>query len=656
MNFCKLFMFALIVILLASCSSVSQRSTEKAASTDRFTPTEVLFSSDYYLDKAAQAYTKTGDISLRNQWLLKAAESFQLEDDCLKSIKLLRVIESELQGNLQQTQNKLIRAECYLRLPTPAVQQAQRLIPQITRDLGFDKRIHRLQVQLFRHQLQWLKAANAVLLTASEPDEQSNEIWGLLQSLSLAQLEEARLREGQLQAWLQLSIIVRRFGLLPEELSYAVLEWQSRFLNHPLSQTLPPEISQALSLQPLSAARIAVLLPLSGRLASQGLAIKEGILAAYLNNLDKVRLPVSVIVPQPNSALLRTPLNEALPATNTTLATEYVLQQIRFFDSNLKTPEEMNALVGDSDFVIGPLLKEKVSGLLKLLPTEKPILALNRVEQGPKIAELLQQKTVQREAYYFALDPEDEAQHLARHIRDNGFKRPIIFTANGSTTQRMANAFVKEWQAIDDSSLYIAPDLATFTSSKDMREQVSELLDVTQSKKRIKQLENLTTQEVFGVERNRRDIDAIVLFANPEQTELLNPIIESSLSPFTRQTLAVFASSRSYSMNLSKNNLRDLRNLTFSDMPWMLPDHPWSELATQARNLWPQRQDTLMRLFAMGYDAYQLLPKLRHMHLLPQNSMQGLTGELSMDSEAQLHRRLPWAQINQDRVSLLAMD
>lgn len=652
MNFCKFLMLGLIVALLASCSTVSERSTKKVSSVDKSQSIETTFSSDYYLDKAAKSYTKTGDISLRNQWLLKAAETFQLEDSCPKSIKLLRVIEPELQDNLQQTQSKLIRAECYLRLPTPAVEQAQSLILKMAQQIGFDKRIHRLKVQLYSQQKQWLKASNGVLLTSADIDEQSNEIWALLQNLSLPQLEEARLREDQLQAWLQLSIIVRRYALIPEDLRYAVVEWQSRFFNHPLSQTLPAEISQALNLQPLSVGKIAVLLPLSGRLASRGQAIKEGILAAYLNNLDRVKLPVSTVVQDPNSVPEAT--DQTLTATGAAWPTEYALQQIRFFDSALKTPEEMNALVGNSDFVIGPLLKEKVSGLLELLPANKPILALNRVEQDLHPPALLEQE--QREVYYFALAPEDEALHLARHIRDKGFKRPIIFTANGSTTQRMADAFVKEWQASDDSPLYISPDLATFTSNKDMRRQVSALLDVSQSKARIKQLENLATQQVYGVERNRRDIDAIVLFANPAQTELLNPIIESSLSPFARRTLSVFASSRSYSRDLSKNHLRDLRNLTFSDMPWMLPGHPWLDLATQTANLWPQRQDRLLRLFALGYDAYQVLPKLRHLSLLPQSSMQGLTGELSMDNDGQLHRRLSWAKVIQDRVSLLAMD
>jgi outer membrane PBP1 activator LpoA protein len=88
----------------------------------------------------------------------------------------------------------------------------------------------------------------------------------------------------------------------------------------------------------------------------------------------------------------------------------------------------------------------------------------------------------------------------------------------------------------------------------------------------------------------------------------------------------------------------------------MLPEHNWQTLANQTKQLWPQRQDTLLRLFAMGFDAYNLLPNLRRLKTLPQLVSQGLTGEIKVDQQGVLHRRLPWAQVAQDRVKLLAMD
>ncbi|MDP5041035.1 MAG: penicillin-binding protein activator, partial [Paraglaciecola sp.] len=191
--------------------------------------------------------------------------------------------------------------------------------------------------------------------------------------------------------------------------------------------------------------------------------------------------------------------------------------------------------------------------------------------------DLIPTQPIKKEHYFYALAPEDEAEQLAQFIKHKGYKRPIIFTADNNVTSRMTEAFMAKW--MQDAPLQRQPDIAVFADSKDMREQVESLLDVAQSKARIKQMENIADIEVFSVERNRKDIDVIVLFANPEQTELLNPIIEASLSPSSASSLAVFASSRSYSLELSKNSLRDLRNLTFIDMPWMLPGHQWTDLA-----------------------------------------------------------------------------
>jgi hypothetical protein len=91
-------------------------------------------------------------------------------------------------------------------------------------------------------------------------------------------------------------------------------------------------------------------------------------------------------------------------------------------------------------------------------------------------------------------------------------------------------------------------------------------------------------------------------------------------------------------------------------MPWMLPDHRWQDLANQTIQLWPEKQDTLLRLFAMGFDAYSLLPNLRRLKTLPQLVSHGLTGEINVDSQGVLYRRLLWAQVAQDRVKLLAVD
>jgi outer membrane PBP1 activator LpoA protein len=608
---------------------------------------EEIKDSAYYLTLAKQSFAKANNIYQRNDYLLLAAETLQSEQQCEKSIRLIKVLQPELQDNRHITHGNLILAECYLVLSDEVVDKVDAILANLTAAYGYQARIAAIEAQLHVNKKQWLKAAKALQDTDIEEPQKTHTIWQWVNKLDLNELEKARLSETTLQPWLQLAIIVKRFALQSELFNQQLVNWQSRHLEHPLVTNLPEEIQLSLLQSPIQAQRIAVLLPLSGRLANQGQAIKEGILAAYLENLEAAEL-------QSNS-----PNELDNSAGNAILSNTKQYREIRFFDSALKTAQQLNELVSDFDVVLGPLVKEQIIELTAVLPTDKILLALNRVELKTNTPTIMQLDNIEEsnspvaEHYYFSLAPEDEAQQLAQHIQQKQLVRPIVFAADNPTTQRMAAAFIATWQETPNA---VQPDLTIFTDNKDMRIRVSEMLDVAQSEKRIEQMERLADVEVFGVERNRRDIDAIVLFANPEQTALLNPIIEASLSPFARKSLSVFASSRSYSVDLNSNSLRDLRNLTFADMPWMLPEHNWQPLANQTQQIWPQRQDTLLRLFAMGFDAYNLLPNLRRLKTLPQLVSQGLTGEINVDDQGVLHRRLPWAQVAQDRVKLLAMD
>ena len=647
MSFRLFVVFFIAILGLLSCTNSPNRQTTTATLSPSQNIKKVEKNSDDYLTQAKQNFVKNNNVYQRNDSLLQAAEALQTEGQCTKSIKMLKVLQSELKDNRHRTHGNLILAECYLMLSDDAFDSVATILQNLTDDYGYQARIAALQAQLLVNTKQWLEASIALQDTDIEEREKTQNTWKWINKLDLPDLEKARLSETTLQPWLQLAIIIKRFALEPELFNQQLINWQSRHLGHPLVTNLPQEIKKSLQQVPIQAKRIAVLLPLTGRLANQGLAIKEGILAAYLEDLPNAKFALNN-APDYDGSAGKTIQNKTQ---------QY--REIRFFDSALKTTQQLNEMVADFDVVLGPLVKERIMKLTAVLPTDKILLALNRVELQPKkpnsvqLTQLVESDLTAPEHYYFALAPEDEAQQLALHIHQKQLVRPIIFAADNPTTQRMAEAFIAKWQETPHA---IQPDLTIFTDSKDMRIRVSQMLDVAQSKQRIKQIEALSDVEVFGVERNRRDIDAIVLFANPEQAKLLNPIIEASLSPFARRSLSVFASSRSYSLDLNSNSLRDLRNLTFTDMPWMLPDHRWQNLASQTIQLWPEKQDTLLRLFAMGFDAYNLLPNLRRLKTLPQLVSHGLTGEINVDSQGVLYRRLLWAQVAQDRVKLLAMD
>ena len=657
MSFRTFVIFCIAILCLLSCTSNPARqgqNTTVRVNKDK-EATEVTKDSHYYLNRAKQNY----DAYQRNDFLIQAAEALKFEQNCNKSIKMLKVLKPELQDNRHYTHANIILAECYLILSDKTLDNVENILVNITNTYGYQARVALLKTQMHVNKKQWLTAAKVLQDTDLAALKKSKITWRWINKLDLIELEKARLSEIELQPWLQLAIIVKRFALKPKSFNQQLIDWKSRYPEHPLVNNMPEEIEISLLQSPIQAKRIAVLLPLTGRLANQGVAIKEGILAAYLENSQTTELSQNSLFDDSGSLDF---------ATRSSLQ-EY--REIRFFDSALKTSQQINLLVADFDVILGPLVKQKITELTAVLPKDKIILALNRVQLGTDSLSLLRNELdttlpttsvlnisedsnlPSPEHYYFSLAPEDEAQQLALHMQQKQFIRPIIFAADNPTTQRMAQTFIANWQKTPNATV---PDLIIFTDNKDMRIRVSEMLDVAQSKQRIRQIEILSDVEVFGVERNRRDIDAIVLFANPEQTQLLNPIIEASLSPFARKSLSVFASSRSYSSDLNNNNLRDLRNLTFTDMPWMLPDHNWQNLAKQTTQLWPQKQGTLMRLFAMGFDAYNLLPNLRRLKTLPQLTSSGLTGSLNVDEHGVLHRRLPWAKVVQDRVKLLAMD
>lgn len=614
----KLTIYACVSLLLAGCSS-APKTVKLPVKAVEVTELEPLIEDgpDELIDKAQDSYIRTGDLSLRNGILLQAAQAFQSQQQCHQALKIIHLLKPELSSPNLLTYANVIQAECYLDAPTADIEKTQNLLQSSKLGLGYDRRIYRLKSHIQEHNQQWLEAANSVLLSGYDDQLTSAMVWKLVQNFDKPTLNNSLNKQTALKQWLELTLMTQQLGLAPAQLRLAVKEWQDKNQDHILNQYLPDEVTQALSLEPISTDRVAIILPLSGRLASQGLAIKQGVLSAYYQSASNL-----------SDNLSNPPF-------------------IQFFDSNspaLPTAEQLESF----DVIIGPLLKNKIVSLLSQTSVDQTILALNRIDTN-------EAASVSPNQYFFALAPEDEARQLAETVFSNNARNPVIIADKSAATTRMANAFMARWRDISSPGAK-TPKITVFTDNTSLRASMTEALDVKQSKDRIKVVESLIAEELHAVPRNRRDVDAIVVFANAEQTELLNPIIESSLSPFNDKKVPVYATHRSYSLNLSNNSLRDLRNLTFSDMPWMLPAHNWQTIAQETDTLWPQRSDTLRRLFALGFDSYNLIPKLQALRTLPKLSVDGLTGKLNIQRDGSIRRTLPYGFINNDKVSLIAMD
>lgn len=162
-------------------------------------------------------------------------------------------------------------------------------------------------------------------------------------------------------------------------------------------------LTMPLRAEPATSARIALLLPQSGRMNQVATAIRDGLLAAYYQDKHSGA----------DSPVLQIYDSDSLPV----LA---LLQQAKAAGATL---------------AIGPLDRERVQQLLTAAPLPLPVLSLNRVEG--RVDNL----------YQFALAPEDEIQRLVAWMSAQGIRRPLILASPDEASQRLQNLFAAFWQA-----------------------------------------------------------------------------------------------------------------------------------------------------------------------------------------------------------------
>jgi len=140
--------------------------------------------------------------------------------------------------------------------------------------------------------------------------------------------------------------------------------------------------------------------------------------------------------------------------------------------------------------------------------------------------------------------------------------------------------------------------------------------------------------------RRRADAQFVFLAAQPEQGRLLCPQLRFHFAG----DLPVYATADIYDDDEKSN--RDLYGLQFTDMPWIIdPAQDAEPLRQTVRTLWPGRSNMSLRLFAMGLDAYLLMPKLYGAGPVIE-SIDGQTGRLVVGPDGVVHRGLVWARFN----------
>lgn len=466
-----------------------------------------------------------------------------------------------------------------------------------------------LSAQYLSSQQRYLQAAKLLLQLTQNPAEttlantslaqQQALLWQNLAALSDSQLDALRTGASQYSlGWLNLAQLTRRYVSQPEQLQQAFADWQQRYPLLTAGQPLPEAALQLLNLTPYQPQRIAVLLPLSGQFGQHAQAVQYGILAAA--SLQ-------------NSA------------------------ELTFIDSQ-QTANALAQQVNQSqaDFVIGPLLKEQVDSINQAADWPWPTLFLNSKDSNTP---------AKAERYYFALSMEDEATQMAQLFQQKNYRRPVIISAASNINLRMQQRFISQWRQFGHDT----PEQYQFNVKADLESLINKLLETDRSRERVKSISNMISSKVEAEPHSRLDIDAIYLIADPVQTRLFKPFVDVSVSP-TAPKLPVYASSRSHSTRVDSTDVRDLNGLTFTEMPWLLGEQNSVKLRQQYQQIFGEQDETLQRLFAMGFDAYKLLGSLRQQQQLPAAVFSGLTGQLRLDNDGSLVRQLSWATYRNNRL------
>jgi hypothetical protein len=442
--------------------------------------------------------------------------------------------------------------------------------------------------------------ANQRQVVASYP-ELPDHLWQQLSVLDNTELANLKVGAGQRTlGWLNLLELVRANLGQPAQLEQALADWRQRYPTLPALADLPASLQQQLALQPYQPRKIAVLLPLSGQFRQHARAIQYGLLAAAAADQTSGR-------------------------------------QLIFLDSQQPVPQLQQQLASQqADFVIGPLLREQVEAISQLTDWSYPTLFLNSRDTN---------RAAQPDRFYFALNMEDEATQMAQLFARKNYQRPVVISARNAISQRMTQQFSRQWQQLG----FEAPESYQFDARDELEALVTRLLETDNSRERIRLISGLIPGKVETEPHSRKDIDAIYLIADPIQTRMFKPFIDVSVSQHGPR-LPVYASSRSFSVGGDANDLRDLNGLTFTETPWLLGEQHIQAVREQYLQLFPDQDETLQRLFAMGYDAFQLIGSLKQQRQLPSLSYPGFTGRLTVSAQGDIQRQLSWASYQTNRL------
>lgn len=282
-----------------------------------------------------------------------------------------------------------------------------------------------------------------------------------------------------------------------------------------------------------------------------------------------------------------------------------------FIDSSQKDLDALyaEASMRGAQVVIGPLAKRKVEELEQRQRLPLPTLALNYGTAERNVAENL---------FQYGLSVEDEARQVAIRAARDGHRRAAGMVPNNDWGRRVGTSFQETWE---DQGGEIGH----------MMQYDPEAL-VNNS---VKRLLNLSGQ-----------VDMLFLLGLPSYARQIPPTLEYQKRP----DLPVYTTSQAYEGQPQPRADSDLNGVRFVEIPWLIPDAAVGGVEAlpfyaSYRTLSAEADDPgLLKLMAMGVDAYELGVRLPQLQAIGGSELFGATGTLRAANDGRIQRQLPWAE------------
>ncbi len=514
--------------------------------------------------------------------------------------------------------------------------------------------------------------AQEPLLQGDAQQKNIDATWQTLVQMSPEQVNNLVINadENTLQGWIDLLNVYQAHRNDADMLKAGISDWQTRYPQNPAAQHLPTALTQGQNVQHVSVGKIALLLPLNGQAQIFANAIQKGFddarngvltataqPAAQATNAENVA-PASAsnndeanVVISPSAAdtgtTAQTPSPEPsdpAPSQNAVLPGIVPVShaEVKVYDTSAQPLQQILAQVQQdgTTLVVGPLLKNDVEQLANSTIALN-VLALNEPEQiqnHPNIC-------------YFALSPEDEARDAAHHIWEQGKRAPLLLLPRSSLGERVSKAFSQEWQQLGGSAVL----QQSFGSSAELKQGINSGAGIRLSGTPVNAQPAQSQGVTIGgltipppsdaqVQSEGGAIDAVYIVATQNELQLIKPMIAMRIS--SRDSIALYASSRSFQAGAGPDFRLEMEGLQFSDIPLLSGTN--ARLMQQAAHNFGNDY-SLMRLYAMGIDAWTLANHFSEMRQVAGFQLDGNTGKLNATPDCVINRTLTWIQYHQGK-------